>query len=174
MRGDATRGRQRLQRLVGERTSGAVDRTARGLTAAGLCDGIHYASLVPSALRRTPAAGEGFDNRATDCLCDLLDDGRRERGHDEDGMAASAEGGHPRSLRIRSVSEPERRYAGVTGDLVARLVADNAGQNGSTAAWRPWVVDLCIEFRTEALAVRFERYLTSGAGHAFARRHFVE
>jgi hypothetical protein len=29
-----------------------------------------------------------------------------------------------------------------------------------------------VEFRTERLALRFERYLKSGAGHAFARRHF--
>jgi len=36
------------------------------------------------------------------------------------------------------------------------------------------VVDVCIEFRTEVLAARFESYLKSGAGHAFALRHFVE
>lgn len=63
---------------------------------------------------------------------------------------------------------------GVTADLGARLDAHNAGQNRSTAAWRPWSSDVCIEFRTEALATRFERYLKSGAGHAFATRHFVD
>ena len=54
----------------------------------------------------------------------------------------------------------------------ARLIAHNAGQTPSTACWRPWFVDVCIEFRTEQMAVRFEKYLKSGAGHAFARRHF--
>jgi len=75
---------------------------------------------------------------------------------------------------IRSASEPDRRYVGVTSDLPARLNAHNAGQNRSTATWRPWTLELCIEFRTEALATRFEHYLKSGAGHAFALRHFVE
>lgn len=75
---------------------------------------------------------------------------------------------------IRSASEPRRRYIGVTSNLVVRLETHNAGQNRSTAPWRPWAVDVCIEFRTEALAVGFERYLKSGAGHAFARRHFSD
>lgn len=58
--------------------------------------------------------------------------------------------------------------------MAARLAAHNAGQNRSTAPWQPWAVDVCIEFKSEALAVRFERYLKSGAGHAFAQRHFVD
>jgi putative endonuclease len=73
---------------------------------------------------------------------------------------------------IRSASHPARRYIGITADLAARVSAHNAGQNRSTAEWRPWCVDVVIEFRTERLAVRFETYLKSGAGHAFANRHF--
>ena len=75
---------------------------------------------------------------------------------------------------IRSVREPHRRYVGLTADVLARLEAHNAGQNRSTALWRPWTVDVCIEFQSEALASRFERYLKTGAGHAFAQRHFVQ
>lgn len=74
---------------------------------------------------------------------------------------------------IRSVAHPDRRYVGVAADLPARLVAHNAGQNRSTARWRPWVIDVCVEFRNEPAALRFEKYLKSGAGHAFASRHFV-
>jgi putative endonuclease len=74
---------------------------------------------------------------------------------------------------IRSVSCPERRYVGVTADIARRLDAHNAGQNQSTAQWRPWFIDVCVEFRTEPVALRFERFLKSGAGHAFASRHFV-
>lgn len=73
---------------------------------------------------------------------------------------------------LRSRHDPRRRYVGVTSDLVARLSAHNAGQNRSTAPWRPWDVDVCIEFRTEEPALRFEAYLKSGSGHAFAQRHF--
>ena len=73
---------------------------------------------------------------------------------------------------LQSVNHPDRRYVGVTADVESRLTAHNAGQNRSTAPWRPWVIDVCVEFRTEQLALQFEKYLKSGAGHAFARRHF--
>ena len=73
---------------------------------------------------------------------------------------------------IRSVNHPQKRYVGVSGDVAERVSAHNAGQNRSTAPWKPWDVDITIEFRTEKLALRFETYLKSGAGHAFAKRHF--
>jgi predicted GIY-YIG superfamily endonuclease len=75
---------------------------------------------------------------------------------------------------IRSVNHPERRYVGLSADVAVRLSAHNAGQNRSTAQWRPWTLDVSIEFRAEGAAMRFERYLKSGAGHAFAARHFVD
>ena len=75
---------------------------------------------------------------------------------------------------IQSLNHSEKRYIGVTSDVVARLSAHNAGQNRSTAPWKPWIIDVIIEFRTERMAVRFEKYLKSGAGHAFASRHFVD
>jgi putative endonuclease len=75
---------------------------------------------------------------------------------------------------LRSVSDPSRRYVGVTADPAARLSAHNAGQNRSTVQGRPWRIDVCIEFQAEPMASRFERFLKSGAGHAFANRHFVD
>ena len=36
------------------------------------------------------------------------------------------------------------------------------------------MVDVSIEFQNERLAIRFEKYLKSGSGHAFAKRHFEE
>jgi putative endonuclease len=72
------------------------------------------------------------------------------------------------------VGYPERRYVGISADVSARLDAHNAGQNRSTAPWRPWRVDVVIEFRSERLAGRFEKYLKSGAGHAFSTHHFVD
>jgi putative endonuclease len=73
---------------------------------------------------------------------------------------------------LRSVNNPERRYIGLTADVPARLQAHNAGQNPSTVRWKPWLLDVCVEFRNEERAVRFEKYLKSGSGHAFAKRHF--
>jgi putative endonuclease len=75
---------------------------------------------------------------------------------------------------IRSVNYPQTRYIGVTSDVTARLNAHNAGQNRSTAHWKPWGLDVTIEFSNERMALRFEKYLKSGAGHAFASNHFVD
>jgi predicted GIY-YIG superfamily endonuclease len=74
---------------------------------------------------------------------------------------------------IVSVNHPDRRYVGVTANVACRLAAHNAGQNRSTVSWRPWRLEICVEFRSEGSALRFEKYLKSGAGHAFASRHLV-
>ena len=75
---------------------------------------------------------------------------------------------------IRSVPHPQKRYIGVTSDVPARVSAHNTGRNRSTASWKPWNIEVIIEFRTERMAMRFEKYLKSGAGHAFARSHFAD
>jgi len=41
-----------------------------------------------------------------------------------------------------------------------------------TVANRPWLPVVVLEFPTERAANRFERYLKSGSGRAFAKRHF--
>ncbi len=75
---------------------------------------------------------------------------------------------------LRSVNNPERRYIGLTSDPRSRLTAHNEGLNASTTRWRPWSIDICIELRTESMALRFEKYLESGSGHAFANLDFRE
>ena len=75
---------------------------------------------------------------------------------------------------IRSVNHPRKRYVGLTSDVDVRVSAHNAGQNRSTAPWKPWCVEVTIEFRNEWMALKFEKYLKSGAGHAFAKSHFSE
>jgi predicted GIY-YIG superfamily endonuclease len=73
---------------------------------------------------------------------------------------------------LKSQQVPPRYYIGVTGDVVARLDTHNAGGCPNTAPDRPWSRHVVIEFTDEAHAVRFERYLKSGSGRAFAKRHF--
>ena len=63
-------------------------------------------------------------------------------------------------------------YIGVTSDVRARLADHNAGRCPHTARRRPWQVHVVIEFTDEPRALRFERYLKSGSGRAFAKRHF--
>jgi hypothetical protein len=55
-----------------------------------------------------------------------------------------------------------------------RREAAGRAQRGScihTAKYRPWTIDVVIEFPEERRAVVFERYLKSGSGVAFAQRH---
>jgi predicted GIY-YIG superfamily endonuclease len=73
---------------------------------------------------------------------------------------------------LRSQSNPARHYVGLTADVLRRLQWHNAGQNVHTARDRPWSVIVSMEFATERAARQFERYLKSGSGRAFAKRHF--
>jgi predicted GIY-YIG superfamily endonuclease len=73
---------------------------------------------------------------------------------------------------LQSVTEPKRPYIGLTHDLAARLDAHNAGRCIHTAPHRPWNVVAAIQLTDESTALRFERYLKSGSGRAFAKRHF--
>jgi putative endonuclease len=65
-----------------------------------------------------------------------------------------------------------RPYTGITCNVTQRLVTHNSGGSIHTAPHRPWRLAACVEFPTEAAALAFERYLKSGSGRAFARRHF--
>ena len=74
---------------------------------------------------------------------------------------------------LRSDSDPSRYYVGVTSNVDQRLEWHNHGPCGYTVENRPWSIVVAIEFRTEAEAIRFEKYLKSGPGGAFAKRHGV-
>jgi putative endonuclease len=63
-------------------------------------------------------------------------------------------------------------YVGITSDVGARLSAHNNGRCPHTAMRRPWKLHVSIQFAGEGTALRFERYLKSGSGRAFAKRHF--
>jgi putative endonuclease len=73
---------------------------------------------------------------------------------------------------LKSVVPGTRFYVGLTADVSARLVHHNDGRCPHTARFRLWELHVLIEFRDEQTAVRFERYLKSGSGRAFAKCHF--
>jgi len=73
---------------------------------------------------------------------------------------------------LRSESNPWRHYVGVASDVDERLDWHNSGPCGHTIRYRPWRVVVSLEFPDETSAVRFEQYLKSGSGRAFAKRHF--
>jgi putative endonuclease len=65
-----------------------------------------------------------------------------------------------------------QHYTGVTADLKGRLKEHNQGARRHTAIARPWRIETTVAFRSEIKARAFERYLKSGSGREFARRHF--
>ena len=72
---------------------------------------------------------------------------------------------------LRSELDPAQRYIGLTSDVQARVVAHNSGRSPHTSKYRPWTMLAAIEFQAEARAAEFEKYLKSGSGRAFAKRH---
>jgi predicted GIY-YIG superfamily endonuclease len=75
---------------------------------------------------------------------------------------------------LKNADEDPHFYVGVTHDVADRLATHNAGGCPHTAKHRPWRLHVVIEFPDEQRALRFERYLKSGSGRAFAKRHFED
>ncbi len=73
---------------------------------------------------------------------------------------------------IQTIRLPASYYVGLTSDVEARLAAHNAGLSPHTAPNRPWKRLVVVEFDDEKSAVEFEKYLKTGSGREFARRHF--
>jgi len=73
---------------------------------------------------------------------------------------------------LQSESHPNERYVGITSDFRTRLKQHNSSTSPHTKKHRPWRAVVVVRFEDDAKAEAFERYLKSGSGHAFARRHF--
>ncbi len=71
---------------------------------------------------------------------------------------------------IESESAPGRRYVGSSRDLKRRMGQHNSGRSVHTQKYKPWRLATYIAFSTRVQAEKFELYLKSGSGHAFASR----
>lgn len=74
---------------------------------------------------------------------------------------------------LRSDIHPDRQYVGLTSDIARRIRWHNNGPSGVTVHHRPWSLVVSLEFADAPTAWRFERYLKTGSGRAFAKRHFA-
>jgi putative endonuclease len=74
---------------------------------------------------------------------------------------------------LRSKIDPEQTYVGSTHDLRSRLAQHNTGKSIHTNKFKPWDLMAYIGLPEKQLAERFERYLKSGSGRAFALRHLL-
>ena len=72
---------------------------------------------------------------------------------------------------LRSTAFPAERYIGITSDLNRRLEEHNSGKSNHTSRYRPWKIVTAVRFEDDERAVAFEKYLKSGSGRSFAKRH---
>lgn len=73
---------------------------------------------------------------------------------------------------LKSLNFPEQKYIGITSDLRRRLGEHNRGKCTHTNKYKSWRIKTYIAFSDEFLAEEFEKYLKSGSGREFAKRHF--
>jgi len=74
---------------------------------------------------------------------------------------------------IESVNDRERHYVGQTANLKQRLSEHNAGKSIHTQRYKPWNVVCYLGFAKAQQALAFEKYLKSGSGKTFLRRHLL-
>ncbi len=72
---------------------------------------------------------------------------------------------------LRSLTNPNKTYTGYTKDLKQRLADHNYGESIYTAERGPWRLEVYIAFQDEARAIAFEKYLKSGSGRVFSKKH---
>lgn len=73
---------------------------------------------------------------------------------------------------LRSATQRDRHYVGLTSDVGRRLQWHNTSPSGVTVRHRPGSLTVALEFADAIRAGRLERYLKTGSGGAFATRHF--
>lgn len=73
---------------------------------------------------------------------------------------------------LQSESSPEHYYVGFTTDLDARLLQHNSPGEKHTSKYQPWAVVVAVHFADEGKARQFEKYLKTGSGRAFSKKHF--
>lgn len=74
---------------------------------------------------------------------------------------------------IESVHQRQQHYVGITQDLKQRLSDHNEGKSPHTRKFKPWNLVAYAGFADESTAVDFEKYLKSGSGKTFLKRHFL-
>ena len=77
---------------------------------------------------------------------------------------------------LQSLSSPEHYYVGCAHDVPDRIRRHNSGfsesQSRHSSKNGPWKLVVQIGFEDRQKAFAFEKYLKSGSGRAFAKRHF--
>jgi putative endonuclease len=72
---------------------------------------------------------------------------------------------------LQSASHPRQQYIGLTRDLRQRFKQHNDASSPHTKKFSPWTLFAYFAFKDQATAIAFEKYLKSGSGRAFIKRH---
>jgi putative endonuclease len=72
---------------------------------------------------------------------------------------------------LQSEKDPSSHYTGFTENLQQRLDDHNDSKVPTTSGQGPWILLSAHAFTEKPKALAFEKYLKSGSGREFARRH---
>ncbi len=74
---------------------------------------------------------------------------------------------------IQSIKYPDQIYVGYTKNLKERLACHNSGGSIYTSRYMPWKLIAYHAFEDELKAMKFEQYLKSQSGKAFAQKRLL-
>jgi len=64
-------------------------------------------------------------------------------------------------------------YKGMTENLEQRLNDHNFGSGKYSSTKRPYELHWYCAFKDKSKALKFEKYLKHGSGHAFTKKHLI-
>jgi putative endonuclease len=74
---------------------------------------------------------------------------------------------------LRSKNSPDQTYIGSTSDPRKRLSEHNSRKSTHTNKFKPRDLIVYVALPEKHLAEKFEQYLKSGSGRAFAGKHLL-
>jgi predicted GIY-YIG superfamily endonuclease len=74
---------------------------------------------------------------------------------------------------IESVYYQGHHYVGLTDDLKQRFAYHNEGKSPHTRKFKPWNLVAYTAFADQPTAGAYEKYLKSGSGKTFLKRHYL-
>ena len=73
---------------------------------------------------------------------------------------------------LESINFPDTFYVGYTADLKKRIDDHNKGFSSHTKKFAPWKLRYYSAFDSQERAEHFEKFLKSGNGRIFQKKHF--
>ncbi len=77
------------------------------------------------------------------------------------------------AIYFKSKTNPEKTYIGFTEDMNRRLEEHNQLTSDYTKKYAPWEIFSYTTFESKNKALAYEKYLKSGSGKAFLKKHFL-